>query len=91
MLGLLLYRLGKSFFYDSWLAKTPRADVYVYGLDFYVSAGFWLLLWCLVLLWFFTGRLRRGLRRQIDQLEDDCQRSNASAGTWSVSNNTYTI
>ncbi len=78
MLGLLLYRLGKNFFYDSWLAKT--ADVY--GLDFYVSAGFWLLLWCLVLLWFFTGRLRRGLRRQIDQLADGWKAPASAAGVF---------
>jgi hypothetical protein len=69
MLGLLLYRLGRNFFYDSWLApEEVRVDVY--GLDFYVSAGFWLVLWCLVLIWLFSGRLRRGLRREIDQLAD---------------------
>ena len=59
MLGLLLYRLGKNFFYDSWLAEHPAP---VFGLDFYVSAGFWLVLWCLLLLWAFCSRLRRGLR-----------------------------
>ena len=41
MLGLLLYRLGKNFFYDSWLAEPPSP---VFGLEFYVSAGFWLVL-----------------------------------------------
>ena len=59
MLGLLLYRLGKNFFYDSWLAPHPAP---VYGLEFYVSAAFWLALWCFVLLWAFCRRLRRGLR-----------------------------
>lgn len=88
MLGLLVYRLGKNFFYDSWWAEHP---VQIYGLDFYLAAGLWLALWCWLLLWAFTGRLRRGLRRQIDQLaeqwtspgvaaalfgrlEDDCRR-----------------
>jgi len=65
MLGLLLYRLGKNFFYDSWLAEPPQS---VYGLDFYLSAGFWLLLWCLLLLWGFCSRLRSGLRGEIEQL-----------------------
>jgi hypothetical protein len=67
MLGLLLFRLGKNFFYDSWLAEKPGP---VYGLDFYISAGFWLLLWCLLLLWGFCGRLRGGLRGEITQLAD---------------------
>ena len=65
MLGILLYRLGKNFFWDSWLAPQP---VPPFGLDFYLSATFWLVLWCVVLLWAFTSRLRRGLRRQIDEL-----------------------
>lgn len=65
MLGLLLFRLGKNFFYDSWFAAEP---VEVYGLNFFVAAGFWLFLWCAILLWFFSGRLRRGLKGQIDDL-----------------------
>ena len=65
MLAALLFRLGKNFFYDSWLAPRPVA---VYGLDFYVSAGFWLLLWCLLLLWGFCSRLRGGLRGEITRL-----------------------
>ena len=60
-------RLGKNFFYDSWLAS-PQVEVY--GLDFYLLSGFWLLLWCVLLLWAFTTRLRRGLRREIDQLAE---------------------
>jgi hypothetical protein len=65
MLGVLLYRLGRNFFYDSWLAPQP---VPTYGLDFYVAAAFWLVLWCLLLVWAFSRRLRRGLRREIDDL-----------------------
>jgi hypothetical protein len=67
MLGWLLYRLGRNFFYDSWLAP-EHTDVF--GLEFYLAAGFWLVLWCLVLLWMFTGRLRRGLRRELDHLAE---------------------
>jgi len=65
MLGLLGFRLANNFFYDSWLAPQPGP---VFGMEFYLSAGFWLLAWCLLLLWAFTGRLRRGLRREIDRL-----------------------
>jgi hypothetical protein len=77
MLGMLLYRLGKNFFYDSWLADQPSA---VYGFDFYVSAGFWLVLWCLVLLWAFCSRLRRGLRGEIGRLAAGWQDGSAAAG-----------
>lgn len=77
MLGMLLYRLGKNFFYDSWLAARPAA---VFGLDFYLSAGFWLVLWCLLLLWAFCRRLRRGLRGQIDQLATGWQDASSAAG-----------
>jgi len=77
MLGLLLYRLGRNFFYDSWLAERP---VDVFGLDFYLSAGFWLLLWCLLLIWAFSGRLRRGLRREIDQLAEGWKNTATATG-----------
>jgi GTPase SAR1 family protein len=77
MLGMLLYRLGKNFFYDSWLAVHPTP---VYGLEFYVSAGFWLGLWCLLLLWAFCRRLKRGLRGEIDRLAVGWQDASAAAG-----------
>jgi hypothetical protein len=77
MLGLLLYRLGKNFFYDSWLAPHPAP---VYGLEFYVSAAFWLALWCFVLLWAFCRRLRRGLRAQLDRLAVGWQDASVAAG-----------
>jgi hypothetical protein len=77
MVGVLLYRLAKNFFYDSWLAPHP---VPPHGLDFYVSAGFWLLLWCVLLLWAFTSRLRRGLRREIDQLAGGWNQPQSASG-----------
>jgi hypothetical protein len=77
MLGMLLYRLGKNFFYDSWLAERPVA---VFGLEFYVSAGFWLLFWCLLLLWAFCSRLRCGLRAEIDRLAAVWQDASSAAG-----------
>jgi hypothetical protein len=71
MLGLLLYRLGRNFFWDSWLAVDLGVrdnPAPVLGLDFFVPALFWLVLWCVVLVWAFTSRLRRGLKWEINQL-----------------------
>lgn len=76
MLGLLLYRGGKNFFYDSWFVEAP---VPVFGLEFYLSAGFWLVLWCLLLLWMFCRRLRGGLRGEINQLAVGWQNASAAA------------
>lgn len=66
LLALLLYRLGRNFFYDSWVLNEP-----VYGFDFLLVAGFWFVLWCALLLWAYTGRLRRGLRAEVSQLAEN--------------------
>jgi hypothetical protein len=75
----LLFRLGKNFFWDSWLAPKP---VPVFGLDFYLSASFWMLLWCLILLWAFTHRLRRGLRREIAELSQTWTNADTAGGVF---------
>jgi len=75
MLGWLLYRLARNFFYDSWLGGGE-----LLGLDFYLQSAFWLLLWCLLLYWAFSGRLRRGLRRRIDQLTAGWNDAASAAG-----------
>lgn len=80
MLGVLVYRLGKNFFYDSWWVSPPSP---VYGLEFYLSAAFWLFLWCVLLYWLFSSRLRRGLRAQIDQLAQGWTDDRAAAGLFS--------
>ena len=77
MLGWLLFRLGKNFFYDSWLAPNPSP---MFGLEFYLTAGFWLALWCLLLIFALTWRLRRGLRREIDWLVIQWQSPSAAPG-----------
>jgi len=66
MIGYLLYRPAKNFFYDSWLDSGTRP----LGLDFYLLSLFWLLVWCGLLMWSFNSRLRRGLRREIDKLAE---------------------
>ena len=73
----LLFRLGKNFFYDSWWATDPTP---VMGLDLYLTAGFWLLLWCLLLMFLLTRRLRGGLRREIDRITIDWQSPSSASG-----------
>lgn len=71
LLVLLLYRFGRNFFFDSWLAAElgwRMQAAPVLGTDFFIGAGFTLLLWCGILLWAFTHRLRRGVRGEIEQL-----------------------
>ncbi len=70
MVGFLLFRLGKNFFYDSWWSGNAAPT---WGLESYFASAFWLLLWCFLLLWLFTRRLRRAeagdrsLGRELDR------------------------
>jgi hypothetical protein len=80
-LGLLLFRLGKNFFYDSWIGPHPVA---AHGVDFYLVAAFWMGLWCLALLWAFTSRLRRGLRRHVGGLAEDLSDEQSAAGAFAL-------
>jgi hypothetical protein len=77
ILVLLSVRPAKNFFYDSWLADPLQP---VLGLDFYLVSALWLLAWCGLLLWGFTSRLRRGLRREINQLADAWQTAQPADG-----------
>jgi hypothetical protein len=77
MLVVLLYRMGKNFFWDSWLAPQPTP---IYGVDFFLAATVWLGLWCTLLLWAFTRRLRRGLKSEIAAMARRCALP-TSAGT----------
>ena len=65
----------KNFFYESWLGAEELVE-----LNFYIQCAFWLVLWCLLLLWALTGRLRRGLQREIDQLCERWKQSGAVTG-----------
>ena len=76
MLGFLLFRLGKNFFYDSWWLSTPAP---MWGVESYIAAAFWFVLWCFVLLWLFTRRLRGGLKQAVDRLA--ATRSTGCPGT----------
>ena len=89
MLGVLVFRLGKNFFYDSWWAAKPEP---AWGLGYYLTAAIWLVLWCAVLLWAFCGGCGGGWRGRstawprrwtgaaaaagvFARLESDCRRS----------------
>ncbi len=58
--GFVLYRVGRNFFYDSFLNDAP-----LLSLDFYVPAGIFFVLWSGLLAMAFTHRLRRGLNQRI--------------------------
>ncbi len=73
--GFVLYRVGRNFFFDSFLHDAPLLTV-----DFYVSAGVFFALWSGVLVMFFTRRLRRGLSREIDSLATELAASRMSQG-----------
>ena len=62
-LVFVLYRVGRNFFFDSWLGDAPLLST-----DFYIPAGLFFLLWTGLLLMAFTRRLRRGLIAEIDEL-----------------------
>ena len=81
MLAVLLVRPAKDFFYDWLVASSPRPAL---GLDFYVVSAFWLVLWCGLLLWSFTSRLRRGLRRQVNQLAEGWNNPKPAEGVFAA-------
>lgn len=75
LLGFLLYRIGRNFFYDT-LVK----DAEFLPLEFYLPATAVTLLWAAVLVMAFTRRLKRGLGSAIEQLADDVARHRVAGG-----------
>ena len=61
--GFLLYRAGRNFFYDTFWLNKPHLDT-----SFYIPAALFLVLWAALFVMAFTGRLRSGLTRQIEEL-----------------------
>lgn len=75
----ILYRLGKNFFIDSWLGPElgwRSQPAPVLGTDVVVQAAVWVLVGCLLLVGLFSRRLRRGLRRKIQQLREQASHTN---------------
>jgi len=62
-LAFVLIRVGRNFFYDSFLHDKPLLTT-----DFYLAAGLFLVLCCGILVAAFTRRLQRGLHQQIRQM-----------------------
>lgn len=83
--AFVLYRVLKSFFYDSMIpidSSIPAAalrDPFL-PTHFYVNAGVIFLLWATLLVMLFTRRLRRGLQRQVDKLAAELARQRISQG-----------
>ena len=62
----LLYRVGRNFFYDSFVLDRPLLDT-----NFYIPAALFLVLWAGLLVMSYTGRLRRGLTQNVQELARD--------------------
>ena len=76
-IGYVLFRAGKNFFYDSHLAAETKA---VLGLDFYVSAGVFFVIWSALLVISFCRRLRRGLNTEIKSISDELAKGRLTGG-----------
>jgi hypothetical protein len=71
----LLYRIGKNFFYDSWLREQPLLES-----QFYIPAALFLALWCVLWLMAYAGRVRRGVEHQVRTLAADLAAARLSGG-----------
>jgi GTPase SAR1 family protein len=69
MLLFLLARPAKNFFYDS-LFYHDR----LLGIDYYAVSLIWLIVWCTLLLFFFTMTLRKGIEHAIKKTSRDWYR-----------------
>ncbi len=73
--GFLLYRVGRNFFYDSFVLEKPLLDT-----NFYIPAALFLVFWAGAFVMSYTWRLRRGLTRRIEQLAKELASIKAGAG-----------
>lgn len=82
-ISFLLFRIGKNFFWDSFLhpmVSDAPEKFELLTIDFYVPAAIFFVLWSGVLVMFFTRRLRRGLNSQIQTLAQDMAETRVSQG-----------
>ena len=82
-IAFLLFRIGKNFFWDSFLRPmfvdgAEKLDLL--AIDFYVPALLFLLLWSGLLVMMFTMGCRRGLNKEIDRLAGELAESRMSQG-----------
>lgn len=78
LLGFLLYRIGRNFFYDTLVNEQGFLPV-----EFYLPAIAFLILWSALLVMSFTARLRRGLQAPLATLAEDLARHKISRGLFS--------
>jgi hypothetical protein len=69
MLLFLFARPAKNFFVDSFIYQAP-----LLGIDYYAVSLFWLIVWCALLLFFFTMTLRKGIEHAIKKTSKDWYR-----------------
>ena len=74
-LAFILYRVGRNFFYDSWLREAP-----LLASEFYIPAALFLVLWGGLLIMSFTRRLRRGLEQEVRTLAGDLVQTQLARG-----------
>jgi hypothetical protein len=70
----LLYRVGRNFFYDSFLYEKPLLDT-----NFYIPAALFVTFWAGGFVMSYTRRLRQGLTRRIEKMARDLASLNAGA------------
>ena len=72
----MLWRAGYNFFWETFQNPTTP----VLGVDFYVSAGIFFVLWSAVLVISFCRRLQRGLSSEIATLASDMAQQKLTGG-----------
>jgi len=82
--GFVLFRVGKNFFYDTFLKQfleeTPSVGGVLLTVDFYISACVFFALWSALLVMAFTRRLRRGLDGRIETLAQELAQQRMGGG-----------
>ena len=82
--GFVLFRVGKNFFYDTFLkqflVENSVLNDSLLSVDFYIDAGVFFVLWTGLLVMSFTRRLRRGLTARIDEMAEQLTRARMPGG-----------
>jgi hypothetical protein len=74
-LAFVLYRVGKNFFYESFINGAALLST-----DFYIAASLFLVLWAGLLVMLFTQKLRTGLNSRIELLVSETVQMRLSHG-----------
>lgn len=82
-LAFVLWRVGKNFFWDSFLSPAlndAAPPVELLPAEFYISAAVFFVLWSGLLVIAFSRRLRRGLDRKVAELAESLSEKRFSGG-----------